>query len=385
MLAIILSQLAGCGGFDGIKESVSSGFGLFSGSAAVKPSPLPDITPKVSLKLMWQAHIGAAGEFAFSPAIDGDSVFVGGKDGHIARLDAANGHQKWNVDTHSTLSGGVGAGQGLVVVGTANGHVLAYDQKNGALLWNARVSSEVLSAPHLAGDRVIVRSADSHIVALDVQDGKAVWTYQRETPALTLRSYAGLLAVRGAVFSGFAGGKLAALDATTGLVGWEASVALPHGTSELERIADITSDPVADSRYVYAVAYQGRVACVDAQSGNLVWARDMSSYAGLNQDEKNLYVSDASGAVVALDKSGGASMWKQDKLLGRQLTAPDIGGGYVVVGDFQGYVHLLSREDGSLAGRFATDGTSIRVRPISLDGGLLIQTSGGGLYAIAIQ
>lgn len=384
-LAILLSQLAGCGGFDGIKQSVSSGFGLFGGSPAVQPSPLPEFKPKVNPKLLWQAHIGAAGEFAFSPAIDGNSVFVAGRDGHIARLNAANGNQEWNVDAHRTLSGGVGAGQGVVVVGTPRGQVLAYDQKSGTLLWEARVSSEVLSAPHIAGDKVVVRTADSHIAALAIQDGKAIWNYQRETPALTLRSYAGLLSVRGAVFSGFAGGKLAALDSASGIVGWETSVALPHGTSELERIADITSDPVTDGRFVYAVAYQGRAACVDAQSGNLVWARDVSSYAGLNVDEKNIYVSEASGAVVAMDKSAGASMWKQDKLLGRQLTAPEISGAYVAVGDLQGYVHLLSREDGSLAGRFATDGSPIRVRPLSLDGGILIQTSAGGLYSIAIQ
>lgn len=382
LMAGLVVQLAAC---SSLKENVSTGFGFFSKDTSVKPTPLTNFKPSISLGTAWRASVGEGGNFVFSPAISGRSVFAAGQDGKVSRFDVDSGRAVWTVDAGKKLSGGVGAGEGVVVVGTPQADILAFDASDGHSLWQAKVSSEVLSAPAIVNDLVIVRTGDGRIHALDARDGKRKWVYQRPTPALTLRSFAGVVAERGAVFAGFAGGKLAALDMGTGAVGWEANVALPHGATELERIADITSTPVSDQGQIYAVAYQGRVACIDIPTGNIVWARDMSSFAGLAVDAYNVYVSDAKGAVVALDKTSGASMWKQDKLLARQPSAPVVVGRYVVVGDLEGYVHFLSREDGSFAGRIATDGSPIRAKPLDIGDGVLVQTTRGGLYAIKVQ
>jgi outer membrane protein assembly factor BamB len=163
-------------------------------------------------------------------------------------------------------------------------------------------------------------------------------------------------------------------------------VALPRGTTELERVADVVGVPVLDGSHVCAVAYQGRAACFDSQSGTTVWARDMSSIAGMDTDSRAAYVTDDKNAVVALDKSTGASLWRQDKLAGRGVTAPLAFGRYVIVGDMEGYVHLLAREDGAFAGRIATDGSAIGAPPIALDNNsFLVQTRNGGVFAIAVQ
>lgn len=384
LLAMVLAaQLAAC---SSLKENVSTGFGLFgSKDNSVKPAALVDFKPSLALGTAWRASVGEAGDYVFFPALYGNSVFAAGHDGKIARFEADTGRTVWTVDAGKKLTGGVGAGEGIVVVGTPEAQLLAFDEGDGHPLWQARLSGEILSAPAILNDVVVVRTGDGRLYGLDAHDGKRKWTYLRPNPALTLRSYAGALVERGAVFSGFAGGKLAALDLGTGAVGWEANVALPHGVTELERIADITSTPVADSGQIYAVAYQGRVVSIDIPSGNIVWARDMSSFSGLAVDGYNVYVSDAKGAVVALDRASGASMWKQDKLTARQLSAPAVLGRYVVVGDLEGYVHFLSRDDGSFAGRIATDGSPIRARPLDIGGGVLVQTSKGGLYVIRPQ
>ncbi|MDP2784013.1 MAG: outer membrane protein assembly factor BamB [Sulfurimicrobium sp.] len=382
LAGLLVLSLAGCAG---IGESISSGFGLWDGTDKTeKPAPLVEIKPTVALKTQWQASVGAAGDYLFSPAIAAGSVYAAGYDGHLARFDADSGKQQWRVETGKKLSAGVGVGDGLVMVATRKGEVLAYDLE-GKALWQTKVSSEVLSAPQAEEGVVVVRAADGQIFGLDAHDGKRKWVYQRALPALAIRSHAGVVVARGAVFAGYAGGKLVALSLTNGVLGWEASVAQPRGATELERIADITSLPVMDGSRICAVAYQGRVACFEILNGNLAWAREMSSISGLALDQSNVYVSDVRGAVHALDKNSGASIWKQDKLLNRRLSAPLVKGGYIAVADVEGYVHVLAREDGGFAGRAASDGSAVGADPQLVGQNILLQTRNGGLFSLALQ
>lgn len=379
LAACVLVTLAGC-------QTVSGWWDDWFGAASPKekPAALAEIRNVLPVAVAARADVGGAGPFSFRPALMGDTVYAANHDGRITRLSLAGLRENGRTDTRLKLSGGVGAGNGVVVVGTPKGEVLAFDA-TGQPRWQARVTSEVMSAPVVAGDVVLVRSADSRIFALNAADGSRKWMYQRATPALTLRSFAGLIVDRNGVFAGFGGGKLVAIDINTGAVGWEASVALPRGVSELERIADVTSNPQLDGGTICAVAYQGRVACFEVQSGNLIWARDMSSIAGLALDARYVYVVDVKGTVHALDKARGAYLWKQEKLANRQLSTPIVHRGHVVVGDLQGYVHFISREDGSFAARVATDGSPIRVAPLVTPEGVLVQTLKGGLFLINVN
>ncbi len=376
LLAVL--ALSGC-------QTVTGWWNDWFGAASPKekPAALPEIRNVLPVSVGARADVGAAGIYSFRPALLGETVYAANHDGRITRLGLAGLREIGRTDTKHKLSGGVGAGNDLVVVGTPKGEVLAFDAQ-GQPRWQARVTSEVMSAPVVAGEVVLVRSADSRIFALHAADGSRKWMYQRATPALTLRSFAGLIVDRNGVFAGFGGGKLVAIDLDSGAVGWEASVALPRGVSELERIADVTSNPQLDGSTICAVAYQGRVACFDVQTGNLIWARDMSSIAGLALDARAVYVVDVKGTVHALDKARGAYLWKQERLANRQLSTPLLYRGHVVVGDLQGYVHFLSREDGSFAARVETDGSPIRVAPLATPGGVLVQTLKGGLTLIQV-
>lgn len=382
LILAVAFLLAGC---SGMGEKVSTGFGLWGGKdVGEKPAELVAFKPAAELKASWQERVGGAGDTVLFPAVVSDSVYAVGLDGKISRLNTETGKPQWNIDSGRKISGGVGADGNRVVVGTAKGEVLAFDAK-GQPLWQARLSSEILSAPQVANDIVVVRTGDGRIFGLDARDGKRKWIYQRAMPALALRSNAGVVVAHGAAFAGFAGGKLVALNLATGNLGWEATVALPRGATELERVTDVSSLPVVDGRMICATAYQGRTACFDITSGNLLWARDVSSSAGLAMDDRTIYVSDTRGAIHALDKNSGASLWKQDKLFARQATAPLALGRYIAVADVQGYVHLLAREDGSFAARIATDGSQIGAPPVALNKGFLVQTRNGGLYALIVQ
>lgn len=350
----------------------------------VKPAELGTLQASRDLRLRWQGAVGKTGEFRFTPAVSGTSVYAASRDGTVARFD--NGQVVWRVSAGQVLSGGVGSDGQRVVVGTPKGEILAFDAASGRELWRARVNSEVLAAPVVAEGMAVVRSGDSRIYAFEVADGKRRWVYQRSTPSLSLRSAVSVVVDGRVTLAGFPGGKLVAIANNNGAAVWEVTVALPKGATELERVADITSNPVAKSNVVCAAAYQGRVSCFDTQNGNALWSKEMSSQAGLDMDERNVYVTDDKGAVHAFDRSRGASVWRQDKLFLRGVTRPLAMGDVIAVGDYQGFAHLLRRDDGAFVGRVATDGSAVQSEliPQGKDG-FVMQTVNGGVFALEVR
>jgi outer membrane protein assembly factor BamB len=357
----------------------------FGGSSGPKPAELPALTNPQTVKLLWSSSIGSAEGFFFSPVLFADGVYAASRAGTVTRLDAASGQAKWRVSLGKRISSGVGSDGTLVVVAADDGEVFALDAQAGVVKWRSRVSSEVLAQPKVGEGLVLVRSADSRIFAFGAEDGKRRWVYQRPAAALIVRSPVGVTVAQGSAYAGFSGGKLVAISLANGALRWEATVAVPKGSTELERVTDIVGEPSVQGREVCAAAYQGRVACYDAQNGNQLWSREMSTLTGVSFDARYAFVSDDKGAVHALDRSNGRSVWKQDRLANRQLSLPIALGTEVAMGDLQGYVHFVARESGAFLARHATDGSAVRAAPIRLPEGFLVQTQGGGLYALTLQ
>lgn len=378
-----LLLLASCTTITDLKTDISER--VFGRESAEPVEPLTEIKQTASAKILWQAKVGTSGDYDFTPAVEAGYAYVASAEGNLAKLDVSSGNQIWRVKVDEKLTGGVGVGGSLVVVGTQKGAIYAYDIA-GKLQWKSKLSSEVLSAPKYFDGMVIVRTGDSRIYGINANDGSRRWVYDRTSPALTLRSSAGVVIDSGAVYAGFAGGKLVAIRADNGKMLWEASVAQPKGVTEIERIADITSLPVIDGPLVYAVAYQGRVAAVDRATGRIMWSRDISSLSGLSIEDARVYVSHATGSVYALDYATGKTFWRQSALKNRQLTAPVPMGSLIAVGDVEGYVHFLSREDGAFAARVKTNASDILPQMTLINSDtLLAQARDGGVYAIQVK
>lgn len=375
-VALLPLLLGACSTLDSLNPFSSTPSGT-------KMAELQPIASTAEAKVVWRESVGKSEDYVFVPAVFGTSVYAASKDGSLTRLDG--GQKVWRIDVGQKLSGGVGSDGKTVVVGSPKGDLLAFAAADGQLLWKAKATSEILAAPAVDERVVVVRSGDNRLAAYDVADGQRKWIYQRPTPALSLRVTAGPVLADKYVFAGFPGGKLIAVSTSNGAQLWEGAVALPKGATELDRVADITSLPVIDGRDICAVAFQGRVACFDLGKGNMVWAREMSSAAGLSIDGRYVYVSDDKGAIHALDKASGASIWKQDKLSMRRLTAPLPIRGLVAVADVQGVVHFLNRDDGSFAARVSTDGSPVAAPLQVMGSSLLVQTRNGGMYAIEAQ
>lgn len=379
----LLLLLSGCTNFGG--GHYSDLFSSDEDEVEIDEAELKQLATLPSVEKLWQVSLASSKTSVFLPVYENGALYVADEKGRIIKLDPDTGKEIWRLETEYKLSGGVGAGNGMILFGTYKGEVLALDEA-GNILWQSQVSSEVLSPPKADSGVVVVRTGDGRLFGLDAADGKHIWIYQGGTPPLTVRNFAGVLISRGAVFAGFPGGKLVALDLFNGNVGWEAAVAQPHGVTELERMTDVSSLPVIDGEQVCAVAYRGRAACFEIASGHQIWARDKSSSAGLAVDSSYIYISEEHGDVVAYDKSSGVSIWRRGKLGSRKLSGPMIArGGKLLVGDDQGYVTVISRLDGSLLARSPTDGSAIQSRPEYLPNGFVVQTQKGGLYAFSLQ
>jgi len=383
--AIVLA-LGGCSSLSDYSDKVFNKYydKIFGNAPVIKPAELKPFTATAQTRVLWHADAGDSGAYVFSPLVSNGDIYVANAKGRITRYEEASGKETLHIDAGSKLSGGVGGNTSTILVGTPEGMVLAFGH-DGKLLWKTPLATEILSAPQIDGAMAVVRGGDGRIFGLDASSGTVQWTYQRQIPTLTMRTDAGVVLYHGGVFAGFPGGRLVAINIENGAVGWEALVALPHGSTELERVTDVASPPVIDDQQICAVAFQGRVACFDLLRGTQQWGQEISSVAGLTVAGNDLYVSDEKSTVVAFDKVTGESEWKQDKLYGRQITAPTVIGRFLAVGDYQGYVHFLERKDGALAARIATDGSPIIAQPVALDDGILVLTQKGGVFAVAVQ
>ncbi|WP_297577177.1 outer membrane protein assembly factor BamB [uncultured Deefgea sp.] len=353
-------------------------------SNAPEPATLPVVTAKGNTKVDWKASLGGKTEYRFQPAFNGDLIAAVGGNNELALFERASGNKRWQIKIAQPIAGGVGISGGVIAVGSTNGDVLTYDL-TGQAIWSEKVSSEVISAPVVSDDLVIVRSGDGKVSAFSADKGELKWIYQRPQPALLLRNYAPPVVADGVVYVGQAAGRLTAISIADGRVLWEAPVALPRGASELERVTDIVAPPVVRGDMVCAVAFQGRVACLGAKQGNLLWTREISSWTGLAIDGQNVYVTDAKGQINAFERTTGRSIWRQDLLANRLISAPAMLAGNILVGDLDGYIHVLNPEDGRFVGQLPTDGGRIYLAPQSDSSQAIVQTGKGSIYLLGTQ
>lgn len=369
-LVLPLALLVGCG----------------SGDALVKPTPLKPLTNPLQVGVLWDTGVAYAAPDRFAaikPVLADQVIYVADPEGRVAAYSATNGKRLWRVDLKLKISGGLGYGGGMLVGGTITGVAFAINAKDGALLWRRQVSSEVLSPPAVASGLVLVHALDDHVLALDADDGTPRWIFKGETPPLTLHGSSAPVIAGERVMVGMADGSLVALGLFDGRLLWQTQIAEPQGRSELEHMVDIDSTPVVVDDQVYAIAYQGAVAALDIQTGRELWSRKFSAYRGFSAAGRNLFAVDAHGVVWALDRQSGATVWKQDKLADRAVTAPVVAGGYVVVGDYQGYLHWLSIDNGAFAARHQVD-DAIAAPPLSHDDRVYAVGSGGVLEALTV-
>ena len=361
-----------------------------SGSAIPRepPAKLSKFTAEASVKKLWQVRVGRGLGKDFTklvPFVAGDVIYSTDVRGRVRAWTRKDGHKLWTVKLNMPVTGGVGGDDRLVVVGTKKGQVVALDAADGAPAWRVDISTAILAPPAVGMGVVVVQSVDGRLFGLAAQDGARLWVYDRMTsPPLTLRGTSAPLIVQDIVLTGFASGKVVALDLKEGRTLWEFPVALPHGRNEIERLVDVDASPVVANGLLFAASYQGKIIAVDTRTGKNMWTRDVSTYTGMDADQANIYLTDEHGNIVAFDQRSGASVWRQDKLHGRRLNTPSFVNGYIAVGDFKGYVHWLAPDDGRFVARYQIGGAAIRAKSLADRGTLYVINQDGALAALEL-
>ena len=355
---------------------------------AVKPTALTDVKDEINIKKLWSHGVGSGTDkfyYRLAPALSGDKVIAADSKGKVIAFHKTTGKEIWKQDIEMPISGGVGVGGGMVFVGTSDARVAALNEATGALQWTVSISSEVLASPVESDGVLVVRSLDGRIYGLDAKSGKTKWLHDSSVPILTMRGIGNPVIERGGVIVGKDNGKLTTVLLATGQVAWESEIAISRGRSELERMVDIDSTPMIGGDVVYVASLNGRVAGVSLADGKLLWAKDMSSHEGLTADFTQVYVTDDKSQVWALANRSGTSIWKQEKLMHRGVTAPARFGGYIVVGDVEGYLHWMSPEDGHFVARNRLDSDPILVPPLAGEDTLYVMDSDGELAAYQVD
>ena len=369
-------------------------------------TPLSTIDTRIKVVPLWARLTGDVPKSAHAQLpvkFDGGRLYLANRRGEVAVLDARTGKLDWQVKLGEALSGGPGVGAKRLFVATRKAVLIALDKITGVEQWRQRISSEMLATPVVVNGQLVVQTIDEKISVYDTATGKKVWDYARTVPKLTLRGTSAPIVVGDKILAGFSDGSLVALNLATGELLWETAVAAPHGRTDLERLVDIDGLFDAANGIVYVSSFQGRVAAVSISDGNVLWARDMSSYTGLAISAEHVFVTDAESKVWALDGRTGATLWRQDKLAGRELSAPAVVGDMLVVADYDGFVHWLSAEDGQFMARENLDATwrklhfvwedeeyeyerrSVSVVPLAVDDTVYVRDNVGALTAFQLK
>lgn len=347
-----------------------------SGSDQLKPAELGANPALLGVRTAWTSKIAPV-DFPLQAKVIGQTVALAGADGAVLSLDARNGAVLWRTQVGAPIAAGVGSdGRFSAVVTRANELVvLEADQ----VLWRAGLTAQVFTAPLVAGERVFVLGADRSVAAFDARSGRKLWQQQRPGEALVLRQAGVLTAVGNTLVVGLSG-HLLGMNPLNGNTVWDATLAAPRGTNDIERLVDLVGGFSRQGNELCARAFQTAVGCVDALRGTVTWKRPAAGAVGLQGDDLLIYGVESDSRVLAWQRATGEPVWTSDRLRYRNLSAPLVLGRSVVIGDATGLVHFLSRADGTPLTRLSTDGSAIEVTPVVAAGTLVVVTRHGGVY-----
>lgn len=352
------------------------------------PAELVDFEPTIDVQRLWRGKVGKGSErlrLGLRPASDGARIFAGAYDGQVASFDAETGRKVWSVKTDLALSAGPGYGDGVIALGSADGDLILLDAATGEERWRQQIGSEVLATPAIGSGVVVVRTVDGRLRGFSVANGAQVWAVEQSVPTLSLRGNTAPRISGPLVVSGFNNGRVGAYEVANGDPVWEVAIANPTGRTELERLVDVSAGLAIVGNDVYVVGYHGRAVGIDLETGLVLWQQEISSYAGLGADLNNVYVTSDVDAVVALNRISGTQIWRQEALRLRDVTAPTRYLNTIVVGDFEGYVHWLSPDNGEFLGRARAAGARISAAPLVVGQNVYVQGEDGTVAAFTLR
>ena len=357
-----------------------------------QPAKLPSYTGESKLVSEWQDHSGYGDRwrgYQLMPALEGDLLVAADAQGLVQAFDLSiSGFLKsdllWSQQLDHGVSAGLTLAKGNLYLATQNGELLSVNARTGTLNWQINLSSEALAPAQVLDNLLIILAADGRLAGIDTETGRQLWSYASLMPSLTLRGTSTPTLTSLQSFTGFANGKLVALDNTSGQMRWETRIAQPSGRTDIERLVDVRGQAKESQGMLLVNSYQGQTHALDPFTGRSRWSRDISSFHAPVIINNQVIIVDEASRIHALDLFSGSSLWTQDALYGRELTEPVVLETSLVVADYQGYLHLLDSHTGEITGRKGFDLDGIRAIPVVNNNRLLVHSIRGrlGLFTL---
>ncbi len=375
---VLLLVISGCG-----KTTKTDFFG------EEEKAKKPKVNSVTKLERHWRVSLGdkiRKGDALLSPVSFGDHLYVASVKGKVEKIVLESGERTWrNKLDKVRITAGVGVGSGLVLVGSDNGVLYALNQSDGSVSWTSRLDSEILASPVVDGDVVVARSGDGKVYGISTFDGSVLWTISRQLPRLSIRGESRPVITQGVVFAGFSDGNMAAFEAKTGRSLWDFPVAFARGNNEIDRLADVDTDPLLVGENLYVTSYQNVTRSINVQTQRVDWSAEIASLNPLTYDAANLYITDAEGLVHQLDRRSGEVRWSQNGLRLFDTSAPASVGGYVLVSEGEGGLYVLRKSDGAIVGKHKLGASTIIGQPVVDGSRIYLLDSNGSVQAISVS
>ena len=366
---------------------------------STKVAELSDLENAFDVEVLWDRSVGDGVDDYFSrlkPIVAYNKVYSASRMGDVIAFDKDSGKKVWQADLSdinnersfwdsrisAKVAGGPTAGLNKIFLGTESGKVYALDAETGELVWQAKIKGEVITQPAIDSGILVVNSASGLIKAFDASTGEELWKVEQDVPALTLRGISTPVIASGGVLIGSGKGELSVYILEKGQAGWTTEVGEATGSTELERVIDVDSAPVVFGDKIYVISARGNLVAIDLKSGRILWKRQYSSFRQISVYRNDIYITNTSGHVYALNRINGIERWSNMELTNRSVTGPAVVDNYIVVGDFEGYLHWLDQETGEIVSRHKVDGSGIHSTPTVVDDVLYSQSRDGDLQAI---
>lgn len=361
-------------------------------------SPLPEVDNQFTPTIIWNRSVGdGSGKYysQLSPAYDDSVVYAADRKGKVKAMDIDSGEILWSIDLSqqvgfftanlpALLSSGLTVSGDKLYIGTETGKVIVLNKADGEVTWETDVAGEALSQPVVSDGLVLIHTSNGVLQALDAQTGQSKWSINLDSSTLSIRGKSAPATVYGVAIVGSDGGRISAVVLAQGQIAWQQYISQISGATEIDRLHDVNMTPVIDinSGAIFAIAYNGDLVAMDMRSSQIIWKRDLGSVNDIIVANDIIYLVDQNDHVLAIRKTDGITLWSQDALLHRNLTAPAIYDGYLVVGDGEGYLHWLDTQDGQFVAQHKVDSSGLLSRPVIASDKLLLQAKNGTVYLI---
>ena len=307
-----------------------------------EPRELEDFNERFQFVENWEIRFKGENKLNnFEPAFSGSSLFFADQKGNVSNIDIQSGEIIWESELDSTISAGIVAGFGRLFLSDDKGNLICLDQNDGSIQWKSFAGGEVLANVGVDAGLVVVKTASGFLNAFNIETGSEEWSYRSVAPNLTVRGSSSPVINENIVYATFDNGRIGAFNLKTGLPIWDGAISFTEGVSELDNLIDADSSPILEGNRIYTVNFQGNLSVFDAAQRRAVWESKESSFYEPFTLRGVLGIVSADSKISTYSSRTFEDSWKLEEYALRELSNPETHKGYILVGDFEGYIHAI--------------------------------------------